>query len=199
MLQRTIQKVFCARSANVQRNKAYARSRSNSWLRRFRWQRWLERDPREVPRHQCSQYELRVPPQPDGRVALRSPGWRHHGPHPRQEVFPPGLPQAPCSTHQQRWPGKSDGVGVKVIFSCSVYDLTSEPFSKVLPNGNTTQFMSTSKVSVHKQRVSHAVQDISELKWAGKIGCDLDPAGIGRTSSKREGISEIQQGGVIPS
>lgn len=75
----------------------------------------MERGARKVPRHQRGQYELRLPSKPKRPVTVRAPGRRHHWPHPGQEVLPPGLPQTPSPTHQQRRSGKKQQVVVAII------------------------------------------------------------------------------------
>lgn len=80
-----------------------------------RWRQWMERGARKVPRHQRGQYELRLPSKPKRPVTVRAPGRRHHWPHPGQEVLPPGLPQTPSPTHQQRRSGKKQQVVVAII------------------------------------------------------------------------------------
>lgn len=70
-----------------------------------RERRRVEDNPREVPGYKRCQYELCVSSQPQRPLTCRSPGRRHHRPHPGPKMFPLRLPQTPPQTHQQRRSG----------------------------------------------------------------------------------------------
>lgn len=81
------------------------------------WQ-WVEDDPRKVPGYKRRQHELCLSPQSQRPFPCRSPGRRHHWPHPGAKMFPIWLPQTPPPAYQQRRPGNQLALHVRSGFPC---------------------------------------------------------------------------------